>query len=534
MTSQRATQILSGLWLTITAGLILFFCFQASAADREIATRTLMLGLGAAAISIPLGSLLTWVILGQGIVSRTVLIATIVMLAIPVFLQVSVWDAAFGKLGWLTSVEGQVLTPLVSGWQAATWIHGVSAAPQVAMILLLGLSTGRREFEEQALLDTNRLGVFLHVTLIRITPLIVLSVLWTVIVSVREIAATDIYQIGTLAEQVYLGYSLGQFNTIAGTWTAEQLVALGDLNALVAMVMIAWLSITSGYLFFRFCSIDRNSGSQRPLRPGPTNASRSCVGIVLLVVLILVPIGNLVIRGCYFVRPVNGVPTPGYSIAQLADTLGRACRDYTSEFTWSILIAGVSASLILVAAVVISWRGRRSAKWQGLFVASLAVSCAVPGPMMGTWIATLFTSFDNPTIHWLYNRTICAPVMANVWFCWPLAPLVVWYVFSKIANDALEQAEIDGAGGVTRFFRFGILGNLPAIAGCWLVSFIICFGELSASQIVLPPGIDTVPRLMLGLLHAGVDEMTAALTLITIGAIVVVSSFSWMLIRRIR
>jgi ABC-type spermidine/putrescine transport system permease subunit II len=37
---------------------------------------------------------------------------------------------------------------------------------------------------------------------------------------------------------------------------------------------------------------------------------------------------------------------------------------------------------------------------------------------------------------------------------------------------------------------------------------------------VLPPGMDTVPRRALGMLHAGVDEMTAALTLVTIGFVI--------------
>ena len=88
-----------------------------------------------------------------------------------------------------------------------------------------------------------------------------------------------------------------------------------------------------------------------------------------------------------------------------------------------------------------------------------------------------------------------------------------------------------GQGGWFEFLRFGLLANAAAAIGCWLISFAFCFGELSASQIVLPPGIDTIPRLMLGLLHAGVDEMTAALTIVTFGAIVLVSASGWALIR---
>jgi iron(III) transport system permease protein len=150
---------------------------------------------------------------------------------------------------------------------------------------------------------------------------------------------------------------------------------------------------------------------------------------------------------------------------------------------------------------------------------------------MGSLIAKLFSLSNHSLVVWFYDRTILAPVIANSWFCWPLAPLIVWFVFRKIADDVLESSRLDGAGGLAQFIRFGLLANLTAVLGCWLISFAFCFGELSASQIVLPPGIDTIPRRMLGLLHAGVDEMTAALTIVTFGAILLVSLTGWAFLR---
>jgi iron(III) transport system permease protein len=149
---------------------------------------------------------------------------------------------------------------------------------------------------------------------------------------------------------------------------------------------------------------------------------------------------------------------------------------------------------------------------------------------MGTLINRLFSLSDSEWVGWLFDRTICAPVMASGWFCWPLAPLVIWFIFRQVARDTIESSQLDGAGGLTQFFRLGLSGNLLAVAGCWLISFAFCFGELSASQLVLPPGIDTVPRLMLGLLHAGVDEMTAALTIVMVALMTGISLVGWGLI----
>ncbi len=531
MNSRTANKVFLFLWLVATFCLLLFFWLSANQLDGDIATRTFLLGAGASLIAIPLGGSLAWVAMGRGFICRLVLLAIISLLAVPVFLHVSTWDAAFGRLGWLTSAEGQVLMPLLSGWQAATWIHGVAAAPQVAVLLLLGMSIGRRVYEEQALLDTDQAGIFWNVTFKRLWPLIILSALWTMIVCAREIAATDLYQVGTLAEQIYLGFSLGQINALPGNWSAEELAAAGNLNIWVTIVMIGWLAASASYLFMNMTNSEQSSGQWKPQTTGQAGFARSLVGTLLMIVFILIPLGNLIIRCCYFVESVDSVPTVGYSLSQCTTTLSRACREYTSEFIWSATIAATASTCIMLLALPISWLARRSLGWQIIFVLSLALSCAIPGPLMGTAITKCITSLDGSFIAWIYNRTICAPTLASGWFCWPLAPLVVWFLFRSIANDALENIQLDGAGAMTQFFQFGVLANLPAVFGCWLISFAFCFGELSASQMVLPPGMDTVPRLMLGLLHAGVDEMTAALTIVTVAIILLISVVGWGLIR---
>ena len=131
-----------------------------SGADRAVFLRTVMLGVCASLIAVPLGGLIAWVCSADGFISRMLLIASLALLLVPMFIHVSGWDAAFGKLGWLTSSQGQVLVPLVSGWTAASWIHGLAAAPQVALILLIGLRTGNRSYEEHALLETSATSVF--------------------------------------------------------------------------------------------------------------------------------------------------------------------------------------------------------------------------------------------------------------------------------------------------------------------------------------------------------------------------------------
>ena len=78
--------------------------------------------------------------------------------------------------------------------------------------------------------------------------------------------------------------------------------------------------------------------------------------------------------------------------------------------------------------------------------------------------------------------------------------------------------------------NLAVLGNWQVLVGILLLCFAISFGELSASQMALPPGIDTVPRVTLGLLHAGVNERTAAITIVSAALIVCVSASGWMFV----
>ena len=504
-------------------GVLLLLALPNSAADRAVFVRTVMLGICASLIAVPLGALIAWVCSAEGTVSKLLLIASLALLLVPMFIHVSGWDAAFGKLGWLTSTSGQVLVPLVSGWTAASWIHGLAAVPQVALILLIGLRMGDRTYEEQALLETSSTRVFWNITFPRIAPLLVLCVVWNIIFCAREIAVTDLYQIGTLAEQIYLGYSLS-INSVGGNWSADQLAQAGNISSTLTIAIVGWLSAVSLFLFTKLTALEFSSDQITPRQAAVCGWKRNLIGVLILVVLVGVPIGNVLLRASFFVLPIDGVPTQGYSINQIFKAITGSALDYKNEFMWSFLIATCSATLILALATLIGFAARKSRLAQVVLAVAMAITCALPGPTIGTLIAGLFSNLENGTlIHWLYNYTITGPVIANFIFCWPLGTLIVWFVFRKIPEDTLDAAGVDGAGWFSRLRQFGLAENRLALIGCWFVTFALSFGELSASQVVRPAGMDTVPRKMLGDLHAGVNEMTAGITIVTAFTIVIIS-----------
>ncbi len=518
------------IWSIATLLLIVLVAGFMSEADCRVAVNTLLLGVLVSVIAIPLGAITAWAASGRGFISRTLLIVLIGLLFVPLFLHVPAWDAAIGKLGWFTTVRGEVVKAFLDGWPAAVWVHAVAATPQVAVIFLLGSLTGRRVFEDQALLETGRGSVFWHVTMPRLFPLGMLAALWTMVGCAREIAVTDLYRIGTLAEQIYLGFSLGAFNPIQGTWSVDELADAAATGGLVTVAIIGWLVVSAIWLFSGLTRIEFHSDQQQPRAPARSSAARSAISFGLLLVLAVVPLGNLFLRCGLFVEHVDDRPVMSWSLDQVFDGISRVSGENLDALTWSILIAAVSATAILAIGILFVWGARNSRVLCFLLIGAMAISCAIPGPLIGTWLSQLLSGNNGETMIWLYDRTIFAPVLATMLFCWPLSALILWFIFRTVPEDSLENARTEGAGWWNRMIRIGIAGNIGAIIGCWLITFAICLGELSASQLVLPPGMDTVPRLTLGWLHSGVDEMTAAITIVSVGGIILLSLLGWSMV----
>jgi iron(III) transport system permease protein len=102
-----------------------------------------------------------------------------------------------------------------------------------------------------------------------------------------------------------------------------------------------------------------------------------------------------------------------------------------------------------------------------------------------------------------------------------------WFVWKNVADDALENARLEAAGGWAQFWRIVVPANWRFVVGTSLVLLVVCWGELSASHLVLPPGVDTMPRRMLGLLHSGVDDRTAGLTIAIVASTMLFTCAGW-------
>ena len=492
-------------FVTVVA-LLTLLCWVADAHERMVALNTLLLGGLTCIVALPVAILAAMISLRSGIVPR-LLWATLICLAFtPTFMHVSAWDSAFGKLGWLTDLGTTRHDAL--RWFSAIWIHATAAVPQTALLIWFALHQSGKSYEEHALLDTDRNSVFWRITLPRLLPVVAFCVLWILVGCSREIAVTDIYRIGTFGELIYLGYALGDFAGGDGP-------ALLPINkfSFVALLSIAFLGIAMAWTLFEYLSQVKQSDEESDRKPIPNTTAASAIGMVIIFVLAFAPLGNLIVRGSKKAEMIDGEPVVTYSAGNLLRVVTNVPAEFHSEFAWSAMIAGLSAAVSMIIALLLVWMTRESRRFIWFVVLVFSVCIALPGPMIGSavldsreWIAARWYT-------WIYDRTIIAPLFANFIFCFPFACAMAWIVIRSVTDDALQSARLEGAGSVARLIRIVIAGNVKMLAGFLCLLFACCFGELSASQLAIPPGVDTLPRRMLGLLHSGVNDVTAGLTL---------------------
>ena len=504
------------IWCLVSIGLVLVLMNFLEPNDRAIAWRTVALGAMTSLIAIPIGVSLAWVANGRGFIAALLRTFCIVGVLLPVFAQVSAWDAAFGKLGLLTNTFGDVLKPLVSRWPAAVWVHSMVAAPQVAVLFLVAMRSGSEAWEDALRLEASSTAANLRILLWRFLPVAIAAALWTMISCAREIAVTDIYQIGTLSEQVYLGYSLGQLNAIGTAWTADQLAAAQNLGVGITLLIVAWLAASAMFAFFSMARSVERSESRRPARQVSSGKLANIVGVILLLIVVAVPLANLIGRVGFCVTRVDGDPVATWKAVSALEAITGVFQNFRDEFTWSFLISIVASTIVCVIAMPLAWSARKSLSGKVILGLVFGILAAAPGPSIGLTVAKLFNSIDIKLVQYLYDRTIAAPVIANVLFCLPLAIPIFYFLATQISEDQQQHATLDGVSSWSQFVHFAFLGQLRVNLGAWFLIAAFSFAELSATQMVLPPGMDTVPRLALGMLHAGVNESTAALTLVTL------------------
>jgi iron(III) transport system permease protein len=209
-----------------------------------------------------------------------------------------------------------------------------------------------------------------------------------------------------------------------------------------------------------------------------------------------------------------------WSTVKLASMVARSPWEHRREWGWSLAIGATAAAATATLAVLLAWWARERPWVAKPQAALVALGMAVPAPLWSVWVIALLNhpsdSFFSP-LTTLYDRTLLAPVVVQVARALPLVTLWMYAQLLSVPQDLLEAARTEGAGPLAQLCRVAIplrKAGLIAAAG---IALVLAVSELSATLLVVPPGVTPISVRIFQLLHQGVDDRVAALALSIVG-----------------
>ena len=339
--------------------------------------------------------------------------------------------------------------------RGAVWVHAAAATPWVAGIVALGARGCPASLEEAALLDASPLTVLVRVTLRQAAPAMAAATLWVGVTVAGEIAVTDLFQIRTYAEELY-------------TQTALE-AATGDaqIRILPGIALVAWMALAGSACVERLAPGGREIESRRPLvfSLGAWRGLAAVLLLLLMALLVVLPLVNLAWKCGVIVLQTAVGRERHWSLVKCATVVASSPWRYGREVRASFEIGVTVATAAVAIGTLLGWLARGSRAWRGALMGMIVAGLALPGPVVGLGLVWMFNRPGWTWAHWLYDRTIVPPVVAQLVRGLPLVCLILWYAFDSLSTQELEDAELDGAGPWARLTRVALPQRRGACGG---------------------------------------------------------------------
>ncbi len=469
---------------------------------------SLLICCGCVGVAVPIGSLLAVLLMRTDVYGRRALgVALGSQLAVPLYVFAGSWNAGFGSQGWWPLTQVVAVKFNVAALLAVIFIHTVAAIPWVCLITWCGLVWSQRSLEESALSEAGKRAVLFRVIVPGLRPWLILSGFWVCVPILTEMVVTNLYQVPTVAEQVYLDASRGTVSPL----TYPVAVTLCMLPIVICALLVTRRLPPWSEMIAR---ARQHSTRVLPLRTWRLPISAMCW--LLLATLVYLPIANLVVKaGWQPYMDSENMTRYGWTVWRFAVTLRESLTLFLPEFYWSAVLAIAAASVAMGLAVcLVKLAGNGWRRW--LVACLMLAMIGTPGALVGVLCIYLMNRSEPAFLGQLYDQTIAAPVLAQQFRLLPLAWLFVLGIFASIDRRSWELAKLEGLSTlqIVRTLVWPQTGALWFVA--WMILALVSVGELSTTILVLPPGVTTLSMRLFEMLHFGMRHQDSGLCLVLI------------------
>jgi len=497
--------------LSLGATIVVAICLLLTSRETTgLLLNTLWLAIAVMCVSVPVAGVLAYCLSHCEVKWAGMWRSCLLMLIfVPLYIQLASWEAGFGRGGWYSMlIEQKLSDPPLEGFRGAVIVHALAAIPWLFGIFQLGFLAVPRSHLESASLDATPWQVFRRITIPMTLPVLLGAGLYVLIVTTTEITVTDRYQYRSYAEVLFNQFVLND--------------RFDELPLSIAPILITLVTVTlAGLVLCKLLlPLVTNLTIDRERSSGSVNWVATAIVAATVSVLLLIPIGNLIYQaGIEVVDSDGGERLRSWSASKMLRLVADSPRKYRQEIAYTAILSQTSVLLSLVMATLLAWWARGKTWRQGL-AALLATFCfVIPGPFIGLGLIRLllFNRDVSPFLAWLYDDTLFVPTVAMTIRCFPFVYLIVWYGVSTISKAVTDAAAVDGAGNLQTLWNVVLPTLWPSLLCAGLVGLAVGIGELSASKLVMPPGVTTIATQIFYLIHYGADDQLAGFCLSCLG-----------------
>jgi iron(III) transport system permease protein len=374
--------------------------------------------------------------------------------------------------------------------------------PFVVLTSAAGLQTVDRRKEEAALLGSEVFPMLRRITLPLAAPHIFAGVTFVFIFSIIDVGVPDILRVNVYPLEIFI-----QFSAFYDEWAATILSAPLVSLTLILILIQKWHMKGRSY-------VQIGGGRQPPIQFHLGIWQGLSVGFCFFILSVSfgVPIGVLLIKAGGISSYIRVIST---SVGQIG---------------YSLILALMGAFLTVALGVCMGYLIERLKGWKGLTISLLAVvPLAVPATTLGIGLIGVWNRSLTDVI---YGSSIIVLIAYIARFI-PYASLVAAAGISQVSIKLEEAALLAGSSWQRILLRILFpLTKRHLMAGFFIV-FILAFGDLSTTLLVMPPGRETIPIKIYNLMHYGADNLVAALCVILIGLIFILACSFFLIHRKI-
>ncbi len=452
----------------------------------SLATNSLLLATGTACLSLIIGVPFAFICRRTDLWGKTLLgWLSIIPVLIPPYIHAIVWthmDQFIEKYLFfdIHSLGGAII------------VLSCAYFPFVVLMTFTGLNTIDREMEEASLMYHGRVYTLCRITLPLAMPHIISGAIFVFIFSAINVSVPDFLRVKAYPLEIFIQYS-AFYNPGAAT-------LLG-----LPLICITFLLITFQKLYMKDRSYVQISGG-----------ARKCITFNLSKFHALALLFCLVVIGITAFLPIG-------LLVQVAGPFGTYIRAWNSsidQIGYSLFIAFLGSIATLFIGFLLAYLIKRSdGRLSSLLTWAVFLPLALPATTMGIGLIGIW---NRPYIDIVYGSSFII-ILGYVARFIPYAVIVILSGLAQTSYHFEEAAVLAGSSFFNLIKKIVIPLVKQNFFAVLFIVFILSFGELGTTLLIIPPGRETIPIKIYNLMHYGADQLVAALCLIIIAIILVMS-----------